>query len=116
MMSLTAMLLTGAPPNLPQGRKRMISSDTERKNSVSNTPAHSGGERNQQIKSGNIERVYQAVASGFQTVLTIAEEAGLSISTVNKALHDLEDWLGGGRVQRITSHGNQHRFQIKEQS
>ena len=64
--------------------------------------------RNAATKAANIERVFNAIDDGHETVVKIMEAAGLSKSTVLKAINDLQDWPTGARIRRVT--GQSHRF------
>lgn len=103
-MSLTATLLLGTPIRLPRGRKRLISGDK---------PGKTESARNSITRLANVERVFNAIADGHTTICAIEDETGISTVTVQKALHELEDWPGAPRIVRIIAGKHQpHHFQI----
>jgi len=62
-------------------------------------------------KAANIEKVFVAISEGCSTALEIEASVGLSLATVQKALHELEDWIDGPRIVRIRG-GTAHRFEV----
>ena len=103
-MSLTATILLNQPIRLPRGRKRLISSDFQRK---------SESARNSTTRLANVELVFNAIADGHTTIRAIDAAVVLSVVTVQKALNELEDWPGGPRIVRIIPGKQQrHHFQI----
>lgn len=64
-----------------------------------------------QEKAANIEKVFSAIVSGADTALAVADATALSLATVQKALHELEDWLDGPRIVRIRGKVA-HRFEV----
>lgn len=110
--SLTGHLLLGKPISLPTGGHGVFhSADKTRKPLIQPTIY-----RNLSIRQANVERVFNAVASGLETAMDIAISTNLSISTVNKALHDLEDWPDGARIARTSSATQKHRFRVLNNS
>lgn len=103
-MSLTATLLLNRPIRLPRGRKRLVSSDFQRKNESA---------RNSTTRLANVELVFNAIVDGHTTIRAIEDAIVLSRLTVQKALNELEAWPSGPRIVRITAGKHQpHRFQI----
>ena len=108
-MSLTAHILFNYKTELPRGKVRKHRMESWWK---SGTPEsvfareHCAAE-----KAANIEKVFTAVADGHNTALSIADASGLSLATVQKALHELEDWIEGPRIARIRGKVA-HRFEV----
>ncbi len=108
-MSLTAHLLFGKPTRLPKGRVYTHNPDARRLAAI--TPAQQdNAARSTATRLANVERIFNAVADGVETILTIAVHTELTEVTVQKALHDLEDWPGGPRIVRIK--GRHHKFHV----
>lgn len=99
-MSLTETLLFNKPVRLPNGQRLTHNMDSRRRYNA----------RNAATKAANIDRVFNAIADGHDTVETILAAVGLSKSTVQKAINNLEDWPGGARIKRTT--GRTHRFVV----
>lgn len=108
-MSLTATLLFNQPIKLPNGRRRTHNMDARRRYDPTAGRLDYNA-RNAATKAANIERVFNAIADGHDTVETILAAVGLSKSTVQKAINNLEDWPGGARIKRTT--GRTHRFVV----
>lgn len=108
-MSLTAHILFNYKTELPRGKVRKHRMESWWK---SGTPEsifareHCAAE-----KAANIEKVFTAVADGHNTAVAIANASGLALATVQKALHELEDWLDGPRIVRIRG-SVAHRFEV----
>ena len=110
-MSLTAHILFGRPTRLPAGRIRTHNPDTRRH--AATTPAEiDNAARNAETRLANVENVFNAIADGHISTIAIEDATGLSKTTVQKALHELEDWPSGPRIVRIRSSQQAHTFRI----
>ena len=112
-MSLTATLLLNQPTTLPAGKRRTHT--MERTSWTGLTRAReANASKQEETRIGNVERVYWAIEAGGQpmTILEIVDAALISISTVKKALTELETDPNGARIVRIK--GKQHRFVVHE--
>ena len=108
-MSLTAHLLFSLPTTLPKGKVRKHRMDSWWKSvTIESVFAH---EQRAQEKAANIEKVFSAISSGADTALAAADATALSLATVQKALHELEDWPDGPRIVRIRGKVA-HRFEV----
>ena len=108
-MSLTAHLLFNKATELPRGKKITHRMDSWWKN---NTPESVYARECCALeKAANIEKVFSAISQGGSTALEIESSVGLSLATVRKALHELEDWHDGPRIVRIRG-GKSHRFEV----
>ena len=108
-MSLTAHLLFNHKTELPLGVKR-----THRMHSwwKSGTPESVYAREHCALeKAANIEKVFTAISQGSATALEIESAVGLSLATVQKALHELEDWPECPRIIRIRGKVA-HRFEV----
>lgn len=108
-MSLTATLLFNQPIKLPNGRRRTHNMDARRRYDPTAGRLDYNA-RNAATKAANIERVFNAIDDGHETVVKIMKAVGLSKSTVLKAINDLQDWPTGARIRRVT--GQSHRFYV----
>lgn len=112
-MSLTAHLLFSEPTLLPKGKVRKHRMDPWWH---SDTPESVfAREHCAQTKSANIEKVFDAIVAGADTALAIADASQLSLATVQKALHELEDWPDKPRIVRIRG-AVAHRFRCANDS
>lgn len=112
-MSLTATLLLGHQITLPTGKLRTHT--MERTSWTGLTRAReANASKQEETRTGNVERVYCAIEAGGKemTILDIVDASLLSISTVKKALAELETDPNGARIVRIR--GKQHRFVVHE--
>lgn len=108
-MSLTAHLLFNHKTELPRGRGRKHRIDSWWK---SGTPESVfAREHRAAEKAANIEKVFLSISNGEDTALKIEAAIGLSLATVQKALHELEDWPESPRIVR-TRGGRAHRFEV----
>lgn len=110
-MSLTATLLLGQPITLPAGKRRTHTMErTSWTGATRQREEHAS--KQEETRVGNVERVFCAIEAGAQpmTILEIVDAALISISTVKKALTELETDPNGARIVRIK--GKQHRFLI----
>lgn len=108
-MSLTAHILFNYKTELPRGKVRKHRMDSWWK---SGTPESVYAREHHALeKAANIEKVFVAISQGVCTALEIESAVGLSLATVQKALHELEDWTDGPRLVRIRG-GKAHRFQV----
>lgn len=114
-MSLVSDILFRAPPPKFKGRKRSYicegSSNTGR--DFNTEGDRRNAERNTAIRMRNVERCYESVRKGNQTIPEVERDTGLSESTVKKALHELVDWHGGPRVL-FTRKANRHFYKAVE--
>ena len=108
-MSLTSHLLFSLPTTLPKGQLRKHRMGSWWK---SGTPESVVAREHCALeKAANIEKVFVAISQGVGTALEIESIVGLSLATVQKALHELEDWADGPRIVR-TKGGRAHRFEV----
>ena len=108
-MSLTAHLLFNRATELPRGVRRTHRMDSWWK---SGTPESIYAREHCALdKAANIEKVFVAISQGVGTALEIESAVGLSLATVQKALHELEDWPDNPRIIRIRG-GKAHRFEV----
>lgn len=108
-MSLTAHILFSHPTELPKGKVRKHRMDPWWH---SGTPKSVfAREHCAAIKAANIEKVFAAIVGGHDTALAIADATALSLATVQKALHELEDWPDNPRIVRIRG-AVAHRFEV----
>lgn len=108
-MSLTAHILFNRNTQLPRGKVRKHRMDSWWK---SGTPESVFAREHCALeKAANIEKVFGAISQGDATALDIADSTGLSMATVQKALHELEDWPDGPRIVRIRGK-IAHRFEV----
>ena len=108
-MSLTAHILFNHKTELPRGNVRKHRMDSWWK---SGTPESVFAREYCALeKAANIEKVFLAISKGVCTALEIKSAVCLSLATVHKALHELEDWTDGPRIVRIRG-GKAHRFQV----
>ena len=108
-MSLTSHLLFSLPTTLPKGKVRKHRMDSWWK---SGTPESVYAREHCALeKAANIEKVFAAISQGVGTALEIESAVGLSLATVQKALHELEDWIDGPRIVRIRGKVA-HRFEV----
>lgn len=106
-MSLTAHILFNRPTQLPAGRLRTNSIGVNRRHeTTAGREEHAA--RNTATKLASIEKIYNAIVSGFDTIAEIGDETDLSESTVKRGLIELEDCPDGARIKRIR--GWKHRF------
>ena len=110
-MSLTAHLLFSHPTTLPKGRVRKHRMDSWWHSGVPESVF--AREHCAQIRAANIEKVFAAIVAGADTALAIADATALSLATVQKALHELEDWPDNPRIVRVRG-GVAHRFEVAE--
>jgi hypothetical protein len=110
-MSLTATLLLGHPITLPAGKRRTHTMErTSWTGATRQREEHAS--KQEETRTGNVERVYWVIEAGGKemTILDIVDASLLSISTVKKALTELETDPNGARIVRIK--GKQHRFLV----
>ena len=108
-MSLTAHILFNHKTEAPRGNVRKHRIDSWSK---SGTPESVYAREHRALeKAANIEKVFVAISQGVGTALEIVAAVGLSLSTVHKALHELEDLTDGPRIVRIRG-GKAHRFEV----
>lgn len=108
-MSLTAHILFNIKTDLPRGNVRKHRMESWWK---SNTPESVFAREHCALKkAANIEKVFTAVSNGSATALDIADAVGLSLATVQKALHELEDWPDNPRIVRFRGKVA-HRFEV----
>ena len=108
-MSLTSHILFNHKTELPSGKVRTHRMDSWWK---SGTPESVyAREHCAREKAANIEKVFVAISKGVSTALEIESAVGLSLATVQKALHELEDWDVGPRIVRIRG-GKARRFEV----
>lgn len=108
-MNMFATLLFKQPAILPKGRSRFISADR-----VCSKPGKTSAQerleaRNRDARLRNIEKVFNAIEDGKETIYKISDATELSVCTVKKAIDYLED------ENRITrdARKSQHRFSTK---
>jgi hypothetical protein len=112
-MSLTAHILFGKPTQLPKGRVRIHNPDTRRL--MTNAPAREDVcARNTETRLANVEKVFNAIADGHRQIASIIKATSLSQCTVQRALHELEDWPGHARIKRIRNGHQPHEFEPLE--
>jgi len=108
-MSLTAHLLFGKPTRLPKGRIYTHNPDARRLAALT-VAQQDNAARSAATKLANIERVFNAIADGVDSIIDISDKTGLSEATVKKLLHELEDWPSGARIVRTK--GQKHQFKV----
>lgn len=114
MTSLTAYLLSGQIPPRPR-HARVRTHTMESKNGYTrNQGVIDNAARAEKTRLANIERVFNCVADGVETIPEISDTIGLSITTTQKALIALEEEWNPPRVLRIRGHGLRHVFKVIE--
>ena len=111
MTSLTAALLFNHPVQLPKGIKRLHRMDSAAEYQRQINDANAA--RAEATRLANVESVFALVASGVDTIGAIHDEVGLSITTVQKALIELENWIPPRVVRQRHGHGR-HTFRVIE--
>ena len=114
-VSMTATLLLGLPVRLPKGRKRNVYG---MRLAAPTTPRELADEthaaRMDRMRSANIERVFDAIAAGWRTVLHVSVITGLSHVTCWKAMQQLcLDCDGPPRVIRTNINGK-HFYEVAQ--
>lgn len=108
-MSLTAHLLFNDKTELPRGKVRKHRIDSWWK---SGSPESVFAREHCALeKAANIEKVFAAISQGATTALEIESVVGLSLATVQKALHELEGCPDNPRIIRIRGKVA-HRFEV----
>jgi hypothetical protein len=100
MTSMISYLLSGEIPPRPRGcrvRTVTMESCTGYKRSQG---ADTNAARAEKTRLANIERIYNAVADGCDTIAKVSDETGLSITTTQKALIALEEEWTPPRIVR----------------
>jgi DNA invertase Pin-like site-specific DNA recombinase len=88
-MSLVADMLFKAPPPAFKGQRRVNRMD-DRRPDGSLRPGQANI-LNRQLAAASNEAVLKSIRLGIGRIYKIAEDTGLSVSTVKRALNDLKD-------------------------
>lgn len=100
MTSLLSYLLSGTIPPRPHNcRVRTVTMESCG-NYKRRPQDDANAARHEKTRLANIERVFNAVADGFDTINKISDEIGLSITTTQKALIALEEEWTPPRIIR----------------
>lgn len=115
-MSLTAMVLNRAIPELPKGTARVIDADMRFRlqcQAAASFGHLENARRNAAIKAINIERVYEAIKAGSSRYADMVTATGISISTVQRICHELTD-IFPPRIKRHSEPGSAVTYTITD--
>lgn len=112
-MSVTATLLLGLPIRIDLPVIGRTIHTSEKTRCAIKPGQQQGSSWNERTRQANIERVFDAINTGFSTIRAIMDYTELSEATVKKALHELEDWPGNPRIKHAVIR-QKHVFSVNE--